>query len=304
MPHPPNSSLEAAMEGQLANRRTKSSFRSLTTAPPTSADFSSNDFLSLRQSPALRKAFLSELQNSPGFPLGSGGSRLLDGNSPYAESLERSIASFHRAPSGLLFNSGFDANAGFFACVPQSGDVVVYDDFIHASVREGLRLSRASKALSGPFGHNCARSLRRKIEAVKEAGPEVACGKRNVFVAVEGLYSMDGDLAPLAEIVDVVEKTLEKGNGYVFVDEAHSTGVYGENGRGLVCGLGLEKRVFARLHTFGKALACNGGNLNLPNTPINRKPRSCLVFIFTSSFLSSPFLTNSKSSPQSNTPLQ
>jgi 8-amino-7-oxononanoate synthase len=291
-----NSSLEAAMESQLLNRRTKSALRSLTTAPPTSTDFSSNDFLSLRQSPALRKAFLCELQNYPDFPLGSGGSRLLDGNSSYAESLERSIASFHSAPSGLLFNSGYDANAGFFACVPQSGDVVLYDEFIHASVREGMRLSRASKALSGPFRHNCISSLRRRIEGVKEAELEVRCGKRNVFVAVESLYSMDGDLAPLAEIVGVVEKTLEKGNGHVFVDEAHSTGIYGENGRGLVCNLGLEKRVFARLHTFGKALGCNGGNLYLPNPPTllilpffhpNLKPHSCLVLIFTSSFLSS-----------------
>jgi 8-amino-7-oxononanoate synthase len=256
----PNSSLEAAMEAHLANRRSKSSLRSLTTAEPTSADFSSNDFLSLRKSHTLRQAFLSELQKSSDFPLGSGGSRLLDGNSPYAESLERSIASFHSAPSGLLFNSGFDANTAFFACVPQSGDVVVYDECIHASVHEGMRLSRASKALSGPFGHNCADSLRRRIEAVKEAEAEVRSGKRNVFVAVEALYSMDGDLAPLADIVDVVEKTLERGNGYVVVDEAHSTGLYGDNGRGLVCELGLEKRVFARLHTFGKALGCNGGN--------------------------------------------
>jgi 8-amino-7-oxononanoate synthase len=257
---PPNSSLEAAMEAHLANRRSKSSFRSLTTAASTSVDFSSNDFLSLRKSPALRQAFLSELQKSSDFPLGSGGSRLLDGNSPYAESLERSIASFHSAPSGLLFNSGFDANTAFFACVPQSGDVVVYDESIHASVHEGMRLSRASKALSGPFGHNCADSLRRRIEAVKEAEAEVRSGERNVFVAVEALYSMDGDLAPLTEIVNVVEKTLEKGNGYVVVDEAHSTGLYGDNGRGLVCELGLEKRMFARLHTFGKALGCNGGN--------------------------------------------
>lgn len=313
MLYPPKSPLEAAMEGQLSNRRTKSSLRSLTTAPTTSADFSSNDFLSLRQSPALRKAFLCELQNNSDFPLGSGGSRLLDGNSPYAESLERSIASFHGAPSGLLFNSGFDANAGFFACVPQSGDVVLYDEFIHASVHEGMRLSRASKALSGPFGHNCAGSLRRRIEEVKEAEPEVRGGTRNVFVAVESLYSMDGDLAPLAEVVDVVEKTLEKGNGYVFVDEAHSTGVYGGNGRGLVSSLGLEKRVFARLHTFGKALACNGGNLHLPDPPIRYllPPQSQDLFLCRSHFHKFPpllilqnILINSKSSPHSNNPLQ
>lgn len=80
-----------------------------------------------------------------------------------------------------------------------------------------------------------------------------------MFIAVESLYSMDGDLSPLQEIVDVVEEILKEGNGLIVVDEAHSTGVFGRNGRGVVCELGLEKRVFARLCTFGKALGCNGG---------------------------------------------
>ena len=198
----------------------------------------------------MKSAYLSELSSSPDFRLGSGGSRLLDGNSTYAEDLEKEIAEFHGAEAALLFNSGFDANSGFFASVPQRGDVVVFDEHVHASVREGMKLSRAGKCVA--FKHNDVQGLERVL---REVGKDV-----NVFVAVESLYSMDGDLAPLREIVGVVERMVGE-RGYVVVDEAHSNGVYGERGRGTVCSLGLEGKVFARLHTFGKGLACNGGKL-------------------------------------------
>ncbi len=250
-------SLQDSLQNRLLKRAQTSSLRTLTLSPASSADFSSNDFLSLSTSPLLRSAFMTELTTTHcAHAIGSRGSRLLDGNSSYAEALERSIAAFHKAPAGLLFNSGFDANAGFFACVPQPGDVIFYDEFIHASVHEGMRLSRASTGV--PFRHNCVGDLERRIEeVVRDEG--VRLGKRNVFVAVESLYSMDGDLAPLKEIVELVKRVLPNGNGHVVVDEAHSTGIYGPNGRGIVCMLGLEKRVFARLHTFGKGLGCNGG---------------------------------------------
>lgn len=167
----------------------------------------------------------------------------------YAENLEEEIAEFHGAEAALLFNSGFDANEGFFESVPQKGDTVVWDEFVHASVRVGMRLSRAESSVS--FKHNDFDDLRRVLEKARENGG-------NVFVAVESLYSMDGDLAPLKEMVEVTEEICT-GNGYVVVDEAHSNGVYGERGRGVVCSLGLEARVFARLHTFGKGIGCNGG---------------------------------------------
>lgn len=255
-------SLESTMASLLSTRRSHLALRALTTVPPSSTDFSSNDFLSLSASPALRTAYLHELASSPSFRLGSGGSRLLDGNSPYAERLEADIAAFHNAPAGLLFNSGFDANAGFFACVPQPGDVVLFDTLIHASVREGMRLSRAGTREA--FGHNDVVDLRRRIEECRERDGLVRGGSRNVFVVVESLYSMEGDLAPLREVVELVEELLPLGNGHVIVDEAHSTGVYGAQGRGVVCSLGLESRVFARLHTFGKGLACNGGWVHVP----------------------------------------
>jgi len=251
--------LERKFKALLDRRRANATLRNLTLAAQH-VDFSSNDFLSLAGNPAFKDAFLQELDTGAAWPIGSGGSRLLDGNSSYAEDLEREIAAFHGAQTGLLFNSGFDANAGFFACVPQKGDVIVYDELIHASVHDGMRLSRASKLV--PFRHNCVEDLRGVLAGLMSCGTVgegIQAGTRHVFVAVEAVYSMDGDLAPLTPIVHAVEDVLPTGTGYVVVDEAHATGVVGPQGRGLVCALGLERRVFARLHTFGKALACNGG---------------------------------------------
>lgn len=243
--------LTAKMQYLLARRKENSTLRNLTLPKPGQVDFSSNDFLSLSTDARLKDAYLTELKNTR-LPLGSGGSRLLDGNSAYAETLERDIARFHGAEAGLLWNSGFDANAGFFSCVPQPGDVVVFDELIHASVHDGMRLSRAAQTI--PFVHNSVTDLRRVLQKVAETTD--TC---NVFVAVESIYSMDGDVAPLQQIVDTVNEIVGEGRGYIVVDEAHSTGVLGHEGRGLVCQLGLETRIFARLHTFGKALAGNGG---------------------------------------------
>ncbi|KAH7115948.1 pyridoxal phosphate-dependent transferase [Dendryphion nanum] len=247
--------LEHTLSTHLSRRTSTSTLRTLTTTTPTQTDFSSNDFLSLSLSPLLRTAFITELTSTT-LPLGSGGSRLLDGNSTYAEALESAIAAFHGAEAGLLFNSGFDANAGFFACVPQPGDFVVYDELIHASVHDGMRLSRCAGRFS--FRHNCVQDLEKVLRGCLERSDALRKGESHVIVAVEAVYSMDGDLAPLQSILDVVEGVLSDGCGYVVVDEAHSTGVIGPKGRGLVCELGVEKRVFARLHTFGKAVACNG----------------------------------------------
>lgn len=154
-----------------------------------------------------------------------------------------------------MFNSGFDANEGFFACVPQSGDVILFDAFIHASVHEGMRLSRAGRKIK--FEHNSVEDLERILSGLL-SDEKVRKGERNVFVAVESLYSMDGDLGPLKDIVELVERLLPSGNGHIIVDEAHSNGIYGFQGRGIVCSLGLEDKIFARLHTFGKAIGCNG----------------------------------------------
>lgn len=283
--------LEEALASRLASRESRSQLRRLTTFPHSNIDFSSNAYLSLHRIPEIHQAFLAAVElQSPSrssseakSPLqGSGGSRLLDGNSTDAESLERSIAAFHGAEAGLLFNSGYDANVSFFSCVPQPGDVVVYDELVHASVHDGMRMSRAARTIA--FKHNCVRgeddhatpttkgiaSLDGVLTALTEGeqGTAVREGRISIFIAVESVYSMDGDVAPLTEMVACVERHLPRGNGYIIVDEAHSTGLFGEKGRGLVCKLGLENHVFVRLHTFGKALSALGGEL--PPLPIHR----------------------------------
>ncbi|RUP01031.1 pyridoxal phosphate-dependent transferase, partial [Jimgerdemannia flammicorona] len=250
--------LESQLSAVLASRQQRSMYRRLITNLPNSIDFSSNDFLGLSRNETFKSLFLDELAAFLHPPLGSTGSRLLEGNSPYAEQLESDIARFHNAETALLFNSGFDANSGFFACVPRPGDVVLYDEFIHASVHEGMRMSRAG--LKRAFRHDDVGELERTVrEVVEEDRGKKATERRNVFIAVETVYSMDGDVAPLTEIVEVVKKFWPSGgNGYIVVDEAHATGIYGQQGRGMVCELGLEAFIFARLHTFGKALASSG----------------------------------------------
>ncbi|KAG0288567.1 hypothetical protein BGZ96_007705 [Linnemannia gamsii] len=274
------SQIEQQLHQQLESRKERSLLRRLVVIPETSADFSSNDFLGLARNPRLGARFLKELNSFPTHtpPLGSTGSRLLDGNSRYAEELEALIAGFHHAEAALIFNSGFDANVGFFSSVPQPGDVILYDEYIHASVHDGMKVTRAG--VKKAFVHNSLEHLKELLQTVRRedqqqqqqqqaakgaAGAGASAGlsgknkannykHRNIFVAVESVYSMDGDTAPLKEIVDL----LEQFGAYLIVDEAHATGVYGEQGRGLVNELGLESRVFARLHTFSKALASNG----------------------------------------------
>ncbi|CAG8475161.1 7618_t:CDS:2 [Ambispora leptoticha] len=171
-------------------------------------------------------------------PLGSTGSHLLDGNSD-----------FHHAESALIFTSRFDANVGFFSSVPQPGDAIILDRFVHASVHDGVRNSCAKVVLK--FLHNDLEDLTRQLDKTVQ----IIASEKNIFIAVESLYSMEGDIAPLREIVEI----LKSYNVYLMVDEAHATGVYGEQGRGTVCELGLEDKIFALAHIW-KALASNGAS--------------------------------------------
>ncbi|PKS08549.1 hypothetical protein jhhlp_004935 [Lomentospora prolificans] len=286
---PQERALEETLRGILARREAKSQLRRLTTVPLNCVDFSSNAYLSLSTRADVQREYLQRLQSEIGSStvqeradganaiLGSGGSRLLDGNSAFAEALEHEVAQFHGAKAGLLFNSGFDANVGLFSCVPQPGDVIVYDELIHASVHDGMRMSRASRRI--PFAHNSVEaqtrdpdtpqtnpSLSTVLATLLQESEDVQSGGKNVFIAVEGIYSMDGDVSPLGEIVECVDALLPNGNGYIIVDEAHSTGVIGDRGQGLVSALGLESKVWARLHTFGKAMSCAGAILLCSST--------------------------------------
>jgi 8-amino-7-oxononanoate synthase len=206
-------------------------------------DFSSNDYLGLANAPALRDAVSAALAR--GVPVGSGGSRLLRGNHPEHEALEDEAAIFFRSESALYFSSGFAANSAVFSTLPQSGDLILYDALIHASAHEGMRLSRAE---CRPFRHNDCGDAEAIIQHWRREG-----GGGQVWIAVESLYSMDGDQAPLQELASIVERS----EAILLIDEAHATGVFGENGRGLAAAL-TERHNIITLNTCGKALGCEG----------------------------------------------
>ena len=228
---------EDHIEKKLAERKVSGTYRTLK-PESTLIDFCSNDYLGFAHSPIIKNNIVEELNNLPQVLNGSTGSRLLSGNLTYTESLEQQIAAFHNSKAGLIFNSGYDANIGLFSSLPQRGDTIITDELIHASIIDGARLSYANRYT---FKHNDLDSLEGKL---KQANG-------NCYVVIESVYSMDGDAAPILEILLLTEKY----NVHLIVDEAHAVGLYK---KGLVCWLGLEERVFARIVTFGKALGCHG----------------------------------------------
>lgn len=212
-------------------------------------DFSSNDYLGFARSAELRDMVVAEhetLNLKPENGIGSTGSRLLTGNSQYAEDLENFIAHYHKAEAGLIFNSGFTANVGLMSSVAQKEDRIFYDELSHASIYDGVRLSKAG---SFPFKHNDVNHLEERLKFFRSTNSAGVA-----FVIVESVYSMDGDFAPLKELALLCERY----NVNLIVDEAHATGIFGSKGEGRVVELGLEQKVFARVHTFGKALGCHG----------------------------------------------
>lgn len=214
-------------------------------------DFASNDYLGLASSPRLRDAVAQALDR--GVPVGSGGSRLLRGNHPEHEALEAEAAAFFGSESALFFSSGYAANAALFATLPQRGDLVVHDALIHASAHEGMRLGRAEVAAAA---HNAVGDFEDAIVRWRRAG-----GAGRAWLAVESLYSMDGDRAPLAALAALAETH----DAFLLIDEAHATGVFGSGGRGLAEGLDGAENVVT-LRTCGKALGCEGALLCGPRT--------------------------------------
>ncbi|ODN79861.1 hypothetical protein, variant [Cryptococcus amylolentus CBS 6039] len=266
--------LDSRLTAFLEGRKQKGRFRTLkeydTSASSALVDFSSNDYLSLTSSPAFRALYLERLATAESI-FGSTGSRLLSGCSPGHSSLEIRLADFFNSPSALLFNSGWDANVSFFATVPQSSDWVVYDELVHASVHSGLRSSRVPVERRLPFSHNDPEAFAQVLRQVSSSSKSQTS---TVFLALESLYSMDGDMSPLPALLDTMESYIPRSRMCVVVDEAHSTGVYGRQGRGVVHALEEEGgwaagddrrrgkgRVDVRLMTFGKAVGCSGAVL-------------------------------------------
>jgi 8-amino-7-oxononanoate synthase len=239
----------------LKKRKEEGLFRQLKTTSPA-IDFCSNDYLGLGRSSELYEQI--QKRASLLFPKrnGASGSRLLSGNSDYTEQVERKLANIFLSESALIFNSGYTANLAVLSSIPQRGDTILYDELAHACIKDGARLSLANRF---SFFHNDLNDLEKKLKR--------STGRK--FIAVESIYSMDGDEALLKDIVHLSEKY----EATIILDEAHSTGVIGEKGSGLATALSLHQKIDIRVYTFGKGMgihgACVCGSVNLRDYLIN-----------------------------------
>ncbi|MFT4833312.1 MAG: 8-amino-7-oxononanoate synthase [Marinoscillum sp.] len=224
---------------KLNERRAKGNIRSLQSQTDR-FDFVSNDYLGLSNSNGLASAIKTSFEKT-NYPNGGTGSRLLSGNHECYEKAEAYLSEIFKAESTLIFNSGYAANQALVSSVADKGDTILYDQLAHVCLKEGAWLSKAD-TLS--FLHNDLNDLESRLQRAKG----------RVFVLTETVFSMDGDLAPIEEILDLCEKY----EAYLIVDEAHSTGVFGEAGSGYLVDKNLHERVFARVYTFGKAMGVHG----------------------------------------------
>ncbi|WP_281322905.1 aminotransferase class I/II-fold pyridoxal phosphate-dependent enzyme [Flavobacterium aestivum] len=228
---------------KLETRKQNKSLRELP-QPNDLIDFASNDYIGLSKSEAIFNTTHQFLLDYNIKSNGATGSRLLSGNHILYTETENYIAQFHQSDSALLFNSGYDANVGFFSAVPQKGDLILYDELCHASIRDGIQLSNAK---SYKFRHNDFENLEKKIINFNNSAGII-------YIVTESVFSMDGDCPNMKELVAVSEKY----NCYLVVDEAHALGVFGDKGEGLIQYLQLQDKIFARIMTFGKGLGCHG----------------------------------------------
>ena len=240
--------LPKSLQQKLEQRQANNALRVLS-APKTGVDFASNDYIGFSTNAQLFTDTHQFLVDQGYTQNGATGSRLLTGNHELYAVAEQKIAQFHQAESALLFNSGYDANVGFFSAVPQKGDFILYDELCHASIRDGIRLSHA-KAYK--FQHNDTEDLDRLIS--KFQIPNSKFQIPTIYIVTESVFSMDGDTPPLEAFVQLAEKHA----AYLVVDEAHALGVVGNQGQGLAQQLQLQDKIFARLVTFGKGMGCHG----------------------------------------------
>jgi 8-amino-7-oxononanoate synthase len=260
--------IEETLGEMLEKRKAEGLYRTLQWNPGL-VDFCSNDYLSFARSEKIRKRAHQLIVRMPQLS-GATGSRSISGNTAFAEDLEKFIAEFHGAEAGLLFNSGYDANVGLFSCIAGKDDLILCDELVHASIIDGSRLSRAIR-------YKCDHNDVNKLEKTLGHARENPNATKNIFVVVESVYSMDGDVAPLQRIAALCKEY----SANLIVDEAHATGIFGKQGRGLVCELGLEDQVFARIHTFGKAIGCHGAIVTGSEVLRNYLINFARSFIFT-----------------------
>jgi 8-amino-7-oxononanoate synthase len=230
---------------KLDIRKQNNALRKLS-LPNNLIDFSSNDYIGFSKNKSIFEETHQYLIDNNCIQNGATGSRLLSGNHKVYQEAEDFIANFHLSECSLIFNSGYDANVGFFSSVPQKGDLILYDELCHASIRDGIQLSNA-KAYR--FKHNDFEDLEKRLRQAQSDNFIT-----EVYIVTETVFSMDGDCPNMEELIAVSEKY----GCYLVVDEAHALGVFGEIGGGLVQMLGFQNQVFARIMTFGKGLGCHG----------------------------------------------
>lgn len=223
------------LAAKLQRAKNAFQFRELLSGCASYVDLASNDYLGI--------VYDRRIPEQTGRS-GATGSRLISGQSVLVSAIENKIAAFHRAEAALIFNSGYAANTGLISSVAGRTDVVLYDQRVHVSIREGIRLSYA-KAYA--FRHNQLSDLEEKLYRAQRQSARI-------FVLTESVFSMDGAIAPLSAMAALCRRF----GAHFIVDEAHATGIIGAYGRGLVADLGLEHQVFARVYTFGKALGALG----------------------------------------------
>jgi 8-amino-7-oxononanoate synthase len=241
------------LTAKLETRKQNNALRKLA-IPSDLIDFASNDYIGFSKNKAIFEETHQYLIDNRITQNGATGSRLLSGNHKAYQDTENYIAQFHQTDSALIFNSGYDANVGFFSSVPQKGDLILYDELCHASIRDGILLSNA-KAYK--FQHNDFEDLERLIQHSKPNTQHLTPNTHDptpIYIVTESVFSMDGDTPNLEELAQLSEKY----NCHLVIDEAHGLGVFGDKGKGLVQQLGLQDQVFARIMTFGKGLGCHG----------------------------------------------
>lgn len=236
--------LPKKLQTKLDQRKANNALRALG-IPNNLVDFSSNDYLGFSKNESIFKNAHAYLISNNLANNGATGSRLLSGNHELYVAVESQLCEFHKSEAALIFNSGYTANLGFFSSVPQRGDIIFYDAFIHASIRDGIKMSHA-KAYN--FKHNDLEDLKQKHKTERNRNTNTG----DIYIVTESVFSMDGDTPNLEAFANFAKAN----NCNLIIDEAHAVGVFGTNGSGLATKLNTP--VFARIITFGKALGCHG----------------------------------------------
>ncbi|MHC1949920.1 8-amino-7-oxononanoate synthase [Bradyrhizobium sp. UFLA06-06] len=243
----------------------KEAYRLRGLKPRAGIDFVSNDYLALATAPRMKNAISAALE--AGTPIGAGGSRLLRGNCEEHEKLEAEAAQFFGAETALFFGGGYVANFAVLTTLPQRSDLLVLGSLVHASIHEGARAGRADFRISE---HNDPQSVENTVREWRANG-----GVGRVWIVIESLYSMDGDFAPLKDLVTIADRY----DAFLMIDKAHATGVYGEHGRGLTAPYERRENVLV-VHTCGKALGAAGALVATTRVLRDFLVNRCRPFIF------------------------